>query len=190
MRGNAEKSRSEVLSALLSTTGAEGWAAKLEMAADPLFEHIKDRAIALAEERAAEEADNAALTEAEFAILDKTGESPPTTLEAMFALMWDRLDDIDDLLFQDISPRELWASITDERVMRRELARAARGREPELYHRPGSRDCGREGNRYPIQIGRLQAARNHRTQTWRRALWDRPFQYDPRSVADEIYGGG
>ena len=115
-----------MLSALLSTTGPEGWVVKLEMAADPLFNHIKDRTIALAKERAAEEADSVALTEAEFAILDKTGKSPPTTHEAMFALMRDRLDDIDDLLLQDISPRELWASITDEHVMRRELARALR----------------------------------------------------------------
>ncbi len=122
-----------MLSALLSTTGPEGWAAKLEMAADPLFAHIKDRAIALAEEKAAEEADNVALTESEFAILDKTGESPPTTREAMFALMRDRLDDIDDLLLQDISPRELWASIIDEHVMRRELARALRDAESQSY---------------------------------------------------------
>jgi hypothetical protein len=120
-RDNAEKIRSAVLSALLSTTGPEGWAVKLEMAADPLFAHIKDRAIVLAEESAAEEADNSALTEAEFTILDKTGESPPTTREAMFALMRDRLDDIDDLLLQDTSPRELWASIKDEHVMRRVL---------------------------------------------------------------------
>lgn len=96
-----------VLSALLSTAGPEGLAVKLEMADDPLFVHIKDRTIALAQERAAEEADNVALTEAEFAILDKSGESPPTTREAMFSLMRDRLDDIDDLLLQDISPREL-----------------------------------------------------------------------------------
>lgn len=125
-RDNAEKGRNTVLSALFSTSGPEGWAVKLEMAADPLFDHIKDRAIALAQQRAAEEADNVTLTEAEFAILDKTGESPPTTRETMFALMRDRLDDIDDLLLQDISPRELWASITDEHVMRRELARALR----------------------------------------------------------------
>jgi hypothetical protein len=126
MRDNAEAGRNAVLRALLSTTGPEGWAAKLEMAADPLFDHIKDRTIALAEERAAEEADNAALTESEFAIMDRTGESPPATREAMFALMRDRLDDIDDLLLQDISPRELWAGITDEHVMRREVARALR----------------------------------------------------------------
>lgn len=125
-RDNAEKGRNAILSALFATTGAEGWAAKIEMAGDPLFEHIKDRAIALAEEKAAEEADNVAVTEVEFAILDKTGEAPPKTREAMFMLMRDRLDDIDDLLLQDISPRELWASITDEHVMRRELARALR----------------------------------------------------------------
>ncbi len=125
-RDNAEKGRNAILSALFATTGAEGWAAKIEMAGDPLFEHIKDRAIALAEERAAEEADNVAVTEVEFAVLDKTGEAPPKTREAMFTLMRDRLDDIDDLLLQDISPRELWASITDEHVMRRELARALR----------------------------------------------------------------
>lgn len=123
-RDNAENSRNAVLSALLSATGPEGWVVKLEMADDPLFAHFKDRAIALAQERAAEEADNIALTEAEFAVLDKTGESPPTTRESMFTLMRDRLDDIDDLLLQDISPRELWATITEERVMRRELARA------------------------------------------------------------------
>lgn len=48
--------------------------------------------------------------------------SKPQTREAMFALMQDRLDDIDDLLLQDVSPRELWASIRDEHVMRRALA--------------------------------------------------------------------
>jgi hypothetical protein len=125
-RDHAERSRNAVLSALLATTGPEGWTVKLEMANDPLFAHIKDRAIALAQEKAAEEADSVALTEAAFAILDRTGESPPATREAMFALMRDRLDDIDDLLLQDISPRELWASITDEHVMRRELARVLR----------------------------------------------------------------
>jgi hypothetical protein len=125
-RDNAEESRNAVLSALLSTSGPEGWAIKLEMAVDPLFDHIKDRAIALAQESAAEEADMVALTEAEFVILDKTGESPPMTREATFALMRDRLDDIDDLLLRDDSPRELWASITDEHVMRRALAHELR----------------------------------------------------------------
>jgi hypothetical protein len=122
-RDYAKRGRNAILSALWAATGAEGWAAKLEMANDPLFAHFKDRTIALAQETAAEEADNVAMTEMEFAILDKGGESPPTTREAMFALMSDRLADIDDLLLQDVSPREAWAGITDEHVMRRELAR-------------------------------------------------------------------
>jgi hypothetical protein len=121
-RDHAERGRSAILSALFASTGPEGWAAKIEMAGDPLFAHIKHRTMALAQQKAAEEADGVALTEAEFSILDKTGEAPPKTREAMFALMQDRLDDIDDLLLQDVSPRELWASIRDEHVMRRALA--------------------------------------------------------------------
>jgi hypothetical protein len=121
-RDHAERGRSAILSALFASTGPEGWAAKIEMAGDPLFAHIKDRTMALAQQKAAEEADSVALTEAEFSILDKTGEAPPKTREAMFALMRDRLDDIEDLLLQDVSPRELWASIREEHVMRRALA--------------------------------------------------------------------
>ncbi len=132
-RDDAERGRNAVLSALLATSGPEGWAVKLEMANDPLFAHFKDRAITLAQEKAAEEADNVALTEAEFAILDKSGEAPPATNEAMFALMRDRLDDIDDLLLQDVSPRELWANITDEHLMRRELARELRNSANQNY---------------------------------------------------------
>jgi len=132
-RDDAERGRNAVLTALLATSGPEGWAVKLEMANDHLFAHFKDRAITLAQEKAAEEADNVALTEAEFAILDKSGEAPPATNEAMFALMRDRLDDIDDLLLQDVSPRELWANIADEHLMRRELARELRNSANQNY---------------------------------------------------------
>jgi hypothetical protein len=41
----------------------------------------------------------------------------------MFTVMRDRLEDIDDLLLEDVSPREAWANINDERVMRRGIAR-------------------------------------------------------------------
>jgi hypothetical protein len=88
----------------LATTGPEGWAAKLEIASDPLCVRFKDRVIVLAQEKAAQEADSVPLTESEFAVLDKNGESPPSTREAMFAHMRDRLDDIDDLLLQDVFP--------------------------------------------------------------------------------------
>ncbi|WMT73935.1 hypothetical protein [Bradyrhizobium sp. Ash2021] len=133
MRDNAERGRNAILNALLATTGTEGWATKLEMANDPLFAHFKDRAIALAQEKAAEEADSVALSEAEFTVLDRSGEAPPSTSAAMFALMRDRLDDIDDLLLQDESPREAWANITDEHVMRREIARELRNAAKQTY---------------------------------------------------------
>ena len=57
----------------------------------------------------------------------KTGEAPATTNEAMFAIMNDRLADLDELLLSDTSPREAWAGITHEKVLRREIAR-------ELHH--------------------------------------------------------
>jgi hypothetical protein len=132
-RDHAERGRDAILSALMATTGPEGWAAKLEMANDPLFAHFRDRAIAIAQEKAAEEADSAALTETEFGVLDRSGEAPPATNDAMFALMRDRLEDVDDLLLQDESPREAWANITDEHVMRRELARELKNAAKQNY---------------------------------------------------------
>ncbi|QQO12936.1 hypothetical protein JJB99_26365 [Bradyrhizobium diazoefficiens] len=132
-RDHAERGRNAILSALFAAHGPEAWTVKIEMANDPLFAHFKDRAIAVADEKAAEEADDVALTEAEFAVLERHGESPPKTRDAMFALMRDRLDDIDDLLLQDVSPRELWASINDEHVMRRALALALRDASRQSY---------------------------------------------------------
>ena len=98
-----------------------------------LFAHIKDRAIALAQEKAAEEADSTPLTESGFAALDKYGESAPSTRDAMFAVLRDRLEDIDDLLLRDESPREAWAGITDERVMRRAVAHELRSLANHVY---------------------------------------------------------
>jgi hypothetical protein len=47
--------------------------------------------------------------------LDKTGEAPPSTNEAMFSVLKERLADLDDLLLRDASPREAWAGISEER---------------------------------------------------------------------------
>lgn len=122
-RDHAERGRNAIVSAIFEANGEEGWTAKLEMAADPLCEHFKDRILAVAEEHWAGEVDAVALDDAQAVALDKTGEAPPATNEAMFAIMMDRLHDIDDLLLRDVSPRETWAGIADERVMRREIAR-------------------------------------------------------------------
>ena len=122
-RDNAQRGRNSLVSALLNAQGEEAWAAKLEMAADPLCEHFKDRILVVAEENWAQEIDADAFDEAQAVGLDRSGEAPASTNEAMFAIMRDRLSDLDDLLLRDTSPREAWAGISDERVMRREIAR-------------------------------------------------------------------
>jgi hypothetical protein len=124
VRDHAERARNAILSAVLAAPGPEGWSAKLSMVGDPVFRHIRDRTLALAAETAAEEADGTSASEAEFVVLDRMGEMPPSTRDAMFALMRDRLVDLDDLLLRDTSPRELWASIKVERIMRRALSNA------------------------------------------------------------------
>lgn len=125
-RDRAERGRNAVLSALLAAKGTEAWTAKLALAADPLCAHFQDRIRQVARERSAEEADTGIAREADVVTLSRHGELPPTTRDDMFGIMVDRLDDLEDLLLLDDSPREVWASITDEAVMRRELARALR----------------------------------------------------------------
>ena len=123
IRDDAQQARNNLVSALFNAQGEEAWAAKLEMAADPLCEHFKDRILAVAEENWAQEIDADAFDEAQAVALDRSGEAPASTNKAMFAIMRDRLSDLDDLLLHDASPREAWAGISDERVMRREIAR-------------------------------------------------------------------
>ena len=125
-RDHAERGRSNIVNALLSTTGAEGWAIKLKLAEDPLFADFQDRAWAIARERAAEEVDATAFAEADIVALDRYGELPPLTRDEMFALMADRLDDIDDALLRDDSPRAAWALVNDEKIMRQQIARELR----------------------------------------------------------------
>ena len=132
-RDQAERARNEIVRALFDAKGKEGWEAKMEMANDPLCEYFKDRIIAVAEERWAEETDLVAFDEKQAVDLDKTGEAPASTNEAIFAIMRDRLLDLDDLLLRDISPRDAWAGITKEKVMRREIARELKNAANGLY---------------------------------------------------------
>ena len=132
-RDHAEHARNAIVNVLLRANGEDGWAAKLEMAADPLCEHFKDRILAVAEEYWAEELDAVTSNDAQVIALDKSGEAPPSTNEAMFSVMVDRLDDLDDLLLRDVSPREAWAGIAEEKVTRREIARELGNRSNGLY---------------------------------------------------------
>lgn len=132
-RDEAQSGRYALLSAILDGKGTDAWAVKLQMVEDPLFAHFRDRLALLAREKAAEEADGTVLTEAEVATFERYGEAPPTTRDEMFAVLADRLDDLDDLLLQDVSPRDAWALIKDEKVMRREIARELRSASNQLY---------------------------------------------------------
>lgn len=132
-REQAEHARNALLTALLDSTGKAGWDAKLALASDSSFQHLRDRVIKLAEDKAAEEAEGPAFTDAQAVDVDRTGEASPATTEAMFTLLADRLDDLDDLLLEDATPRETWAAITDERVIRREIARELRNRSSGVY---------------------------------------------------------
>ena len=133
LRDHAERGRERLLYALLESKGKEGWKAKLEMADDPMFQFFKDRALAIAKQKAAEEADVTVHTETQVAALYRHSEVSPVTREGMFALLKDRLDDIDDLLRSDVSPSEAWALITDERIMRKEIAREMRNASNHAY---------------------------------------------------------
>lgn len=125
-RDHAERARGYLLDAIISAEGPEAWAVKLKMAQDPLFDHFKDRLMTLARERSAQEADATAFTENDAIKLDSYGELPPLTRDDMFSLMADRLDDIGELLLRDDTPRGAWALISDEYLMRQQLARELR----------------------------------------------------------------
>lgn len=123
LREHAESGRNALLSALLKAKGQKAWAAKLEMANDPLLAHFRDRVLQLMREKAAEEADTATLAETDVATLDAKRDISPITRDDMFALLLDRLDDLEELLLSDFSPREAWAGLQEEKLMRREIAR-------------------------------------------------------------------
>jgi hypothetical protein len=132
-RDRAQEGRNALLSALLDAKGPEAWAAKLEVGSDPLFGHFRDRALMIAREKAAEEIDGLAFTESQVIAFDRNGEASPSTREEMFSLVVDRLDDLEDLLLRDDSPRAVWAGISDEKVMRREIARELRNAANHAY---------------------------------------------------------
>lgn len=133
IRDAAQDARNVLLDSVLNATGAEAWSAKLALADAPELAHFRSRAIEIARERAAEEADGDALTESDVVAVERRGEAPPRTTNDMFLLLQDRLDDIDDMLEADSSPREGWARHSDEYLVRRDLARELRSRANGMY---------------------------------------------------------
>ena len=132
-RDNAQRGRDAVLGALLNKTGPDAWSAKMDMRIDPLFSHFKDRLDHLARATVATEAEGNALSEEDLRQLDRYGEAPPANRDGMFEMMIDRLADIEHDLLSEFDERALLASITDENVMQRTLARRLKDRANHAY---------------------------------------------------------
>jgi len=123
VRDLAEIARDNVLRVLLSMSGEEAMVVKLRLAADPLCSHLSSRILALADEYRSRELDLNIYSESDVLILDQFLEVPPQSNETMFEVLKDRLAGLDELLLRDVSPRELWAGVNQERILRRDLAR-------------------------------------------------------------------
>lgn len=129
-RDYAERGRSILLTTLWDAKGHDAWSAKLALMDNPMFSHLRDRILAVAIERSAEEADATPVEESVVLDLLSRNEMPPRNREEMFTLLRDRIDDLEELLLRDTSPRAAWAAINEEVVLRpliaRELEIAAR----------------------------------------------------------------
>jgi hypothetical protein len=121
-RDHAQRARSVLGSALLGINGPGAWDIKMQFADDSDVAHYRDRIRAIALERLAEDWDAVVLNEADVVRLEREHDYSPTSRVEMAALLDTRLADIEDLLLQDASPRELWATIAVERLLRRALA--------------------------------------------------------------------
>lgn len=121
-RDFAENGRRYLFDALMKTSGPEALSAKLALAADPLFERLRDRIAALAQERLAAELDASAWMPAEIATLLTGKELSPKTATDMAQLLVDRLDDLQELMLRDTGPRAAWAKVDDENTLRPAIA--------------------------------------------------------------------
>lgn len=132
-RDAAENWRRYIFDALMKASGPEALSAKLALAADPLFERLRDRIAALARERLAAEIDSSAWTPTEVATLLARKELSPKTTTDMAQLLVDRLEDLQELLLKDTGPRAGWASIDDENTLRPLIARELEVASREAY---------------------------------------------------------
>lgn len=121
-RDYAERGRLYLFNSLIKATGAAAYQAKLALSADPLFTDARDRIAAMAHEKLAEEADTSIVSMQELAKLFRGDELEPKTSTDMAHLLRDRLDDLQDLMGRDKSPRNAWAQVSDENSLRAAIA--------------------------------------------------------------------
>jgi hypothetical protein len=126
-RDNAQDARSSLFGMLMDCKGPEAWRIKMRFANDGEAARYRDRVRAIAEEGLASELDSFTLIEKEIVRFERDFQYAPKSRGEMAALLLGRLDDLDEVLSQDGSPREMWAGNSQERLLRREVARTLRG---------------------------------------------------------------
>lgn len=122
-RNHAEDARSALFGALLRTPGPQAHSELVSMAHESLFAHMPDRLQFLVRERAADEAEFAALDETSFQAFIRSLESPAIDRDSLFEIMRSRLEDLQhDIADHDFSDRATLRTIKDETEMQRTLA--------------------------------------------------------------------
>jgi hypothetical protein len=122
-RDHAETGRNVLLSALLATPGPVASAALRRLSTDPAFSHFPDRLRMMARERAANDAENPALSSEELKSLEKNLEAPPHDRAGLFAVMMDRLEDLQhDIAHHAFTDRSLLQKTSQEIDLQRTLA--------------------------------------------------------------------
>ena len=97
--------------------------AKLELSRHASFEKLRDRIATLARERLAAELDVDVYDVADFRAMFIGAELPPQTGTAMAQILSERLDELQELMLKDTSPRGAWAKVEDENDLRPAIAR-------------------------------------------------------------------
>ncbi len=123
-RDHAERARGSLVSILLDTPGPEAHRVVMALAEDDDFADLADRMRLRARQRAAADAEFAALNPTQVCDLENGLEAPPTDRDSLFAVMVDRLEDLDhDLRDSDFTDQRILRSIAEESDMQRTLAR-------------------------------------------------------------------
>ncbi|UHH09666.1 hypothetical protein LU699_15595 [Luteimonas fraxinea] len=132
-RDDAEYARSMLSNAFMDAPGTVAWKLKLSLADDHDVARYRDRLIAIGREKLAQELDAEPMTEQDVIAFEANFEVAPRSRRQMARLVASRLDDIDDFLRQDESPREFWGTTSVEKLLRRELASQLRQRSLNSY---------------------------------------------------------
>ncbi|MGX9725775.1 MAG: hypothetical protein ACTFAK_00185 [Candidatus Electronema sp. VV] len=122
-RDHAQRVRSGLLESLIATPGAEAHKTILELADDPLFAGDPDWLRFRAREQAAKDAEFAPYITDTLVTLEKKFEAPPRSRDELFAVMMDRLDDIQHYIaHHKFTIRQTLRCIKQETEMQRYLA--------------------------------------------------------------------